>query len=427
MRITLIGFGSRGDVQPFVALAKGLQRAGYEVAVAAGTNFQAWIESEGLGYEPIQVDVEQLMQTDMGKEWLDNSSNNPRRELQNMKRMADSVAERVIDDLLHMVERADLIISGLLAIEAMETATRLYGKRHLLGLLSPIAPTRSGAAVMQALLPRRDSLLNRWWAYAIEAMLFTALRGPSNAVRQRLKLPPATRAEFIRACNRTPALLGISPLVTPPPPDWGPHIQVTGYWFLDEPAGYQPPPALKAFLDSGAPPVYIGFGSMSNRDPRGTTRIMIEALRKTGQRGIIHSGWAGLHAEELPSEVYLLDSAPHGWLFPRMAAVIHHGGAGTTAAALRAGVPSAIVAHMGDQPYWGRRVYELGVGVAPIRRRQLTTERLTEMIHSLTGDAALRGRAAAFGGRIRAEDGVGNAVRLISDSLALKSLAHESG
>jgi UDP:flavonoid glycosyltransferase YjiC (YdhE family) len=417
MRITLIGFGSRGDVQPFVALAKGLQRAGHTVAVAAGTNFQAWIEGEGLGYEPIQVDIEQLMQTDMGKEWLNDSSSNPRRELQNMTRMADTIAEVVTDDLLRMVERADLLISGLLTVEAMETTARAYGKRHILGLLSPIAPTRSGAAGMQALIPRGDSILNRWWGYAIEAMLFTALRSASNAVRDRLKLPPATRGDFLRACNRTPALLGISPLVTPPPPDWDPHIHLTGYWFLDEPEGYQPPPALQAFLEAGPPPVYIGFGSMSNRDPRGTTRIMTDALQEAGQRGILHSGWAGLHAEDLPPEIYLLDSAPHSWLFPRMAAVIHHGGAGTTAAALRAGVPSAIVAHMGDQPYWGRRVHELGVGAAPIRRHHLTTERLTQMIRSLTGDPALRGRAAAFGERIRAEDGVGTAIRILTPYL----------
>jgi UDP:flavonoid glycosyltransferase YjiC (YdhE family) len=270
---------------------------------------------------------------------------------------------------------------------------------------------------MQALIPRGDTPLNRWWGYAIEAMLFTALRSPSNAVRERLKLPPATRSDFIRACNQTPTLMGISPLVIPPPSDWNAHLHLTGYWFLNEPPGYQPPPALRDFLEDGPPPVYIGFGSMSNRDPRGTTQIMIDALQKAGQRGILLSGWAGLHAEDLPPSIYLLDAAPHSWLFPRMAAVIHHGGAGTTAAALRAGVPSGIVAHMGDQPYWGRRVHELGVGTAPIRRYHLTSERLTEMIRSLTNEAALRERAAAFGERLRAEDGVATAVRLLTQYL----------
>lgn len=417
MRILLLGFGSRGDVQPYVALAKGLQRAGYDVAIAAGVNFQHWIEAEGLGFEPFQVDIESYMLTDIGREWLGNSSSNPRLELQNMKRMTNAIAPQVTDDMLRMAEQADMFISGLLSVEALSAVAQMYNKKHLLGLLSPFVPTRSGAAGLQALLPRSDSILNRWWGYLIEVMLFNVLRRPSDGVRTRLGLPPVTRRDFLKAMNQTPSLIGVSPLVTPPPADWGKHIQVTGYWFLDAPADWQPSPALQTFLDAGAPPVYIGFGSMSNRDPQGTTQIMIEALQRTGQRGIIHTGWAGLHAEDLPPDIFLLDYAPHDWLFPRMAAIVHHGGAGTTGAALRAGIPSAIVAHIGDQWYWGRRVHELGAGAAPLRRHQLTTDTLTDTIRSLTSDRAMREKAAALGEHVRAENGVGNAVRVIGELL----------
>lgn len=415
MRIVLFGFGSRGDVQPLIALGKGLQAAGYDVAIAAGINFQGWIAEHGLGFEPIHIDIEAYMQMDVGKEWLGNSRSGLD-ELRNMKRMADGAAPAIADDIARIVASADVFISGLMTIEALAAAAQARGKRHLVGLLAPVAPTRSGAAGMQALFPRADSILNRWQCYFIELMLFNVLRAPSDQVRARLGLPRATRGDFLRAWNQTPTLLGVSPLVTPPPPDWGAHIHVTGYWFLSGAAHWQPSPALDAFLRAGPPPVYIGFGSMSNRDPQGTTQTMIAALKAAGQRGIINSGWGGLRAENLPPDVFLLDYAPHDWLFPRMAAVVHHGGAGTTGAGLRAGVPSAVVAHIGDQWYWGRRIHELGVGAAPLRRHRLNADRLAALISAMTGAGApaMRRQAAALGERIRAEDGVSRAVQVIS-------------
>lgn len=409
MRVLLFGFGSRGDVQPFIALGMGLKAAGYDVAVAAGTNFQSLVESAGLGYEPIRVDIERFMQEDIGKDWLSNSSQNPRTELNNMRRMTEAIAEEVAEDLLACSARADVFISGLLTVEALHTLAEVQHKIHIQGLLAPFAPTAAGSAGLQALMPRRSSIINRWFGYAIEAMLFSALRKPSDILRERLGLPPVTRRSFIHAWNQSPTLVGVSPQIMPPPRDWPAHIHTTGYWFMP-PTPYEPPPALAAFLAAGAPPVYIGFGSMSNRDPQGTMAVILEALKTSGQRGVILSGWAELHAADLPDHVYLLDGAPHDWLFPRMAAVVHHGGAGTTAAALRAGVPSSVVAHIGDQWFWGRRLHETGVGAAPMRRHDLSAPHLTETLHTLTTDAGIRARAAQMGERIRAEDGVGKAV-----------------
>lgn len=409
MRVLLFGFGSRGDVQPFIALGTGLKAAGYDVAVAAGTNFRGLVEGAGLAYESIRVDVERFMQEDIGKEWLSNSSQNPRTELNNMRRMTEAIADDVADDLLGMTTRADVFISGLLTVEALETIARVQHKIHIQGLLAPIAPTAEASACMQALLPRHSNALNRWYGYFIETMLAMVLHKPSAIVRERLGLPAATRGDFLRAWNRSPALVGVSPHIMPPPHDWPAHLFTTGYWFMP-PAPYTPPPALLDFLAAGAPPVYVGFGSMSNRDPQGTMTVILEALKATQQRGVVYSGWAELHAEDLPDSVYLLDGAPHEWLFPRMAAVVHHGGAGTTAAALRAGVPSGVVAHIGDQWYWGRRIHETGVGAPPIRRHAMTSTRLAGMLHTLIADSAIRSRAAQMGECIRAEDGVSNAV-----------------
>ena len=170
---------------------------------------------------------------------------------------------------------------------------------------------------------------------------------------------------------------------------------------------------MKDFLEAGSPPVYIGFGSMSSREPEATTRLVIEALRRVGQRAILLSGWGGLQKTDLPDMVFMGESLPHAWLFPRVAAVVHHGGAGTTAAGLRAGVPSITVPFFGDQPFWGRRIAELGVGPEPIPRRRLTVERLASAIQQAVGDDGMRLRAAKLGARIRAEDGIAGAVEII--------------
>jgi sterol 3beta-glucosyltransferase len=153
MRVLLFGFGSRGDVQPFVALGKGLQGAGYDVTIAAGVNFQSWIEQEGLKFDPVHVDIEAVMQTDIGKDWLEASSHDPMTELRNMRRMVEVSATGIADDVIAMLDKYDTFISGVLTAEPMAAVSQARGKRHLIGLLSPWAPTRSGAAGMQAPLP----------------------------------------------------------------------------------------------------------------------------------------------------------------------------------------------------------------------------------------------------------------------------------
>jgi UDP:flavonoid glycosyltransferase YjiC (YdhE family) len=220
--------------------------------------------------------------------------------------------------------------------------------------------------------------------------------------------------------EQVPALYGYSRHVLPRPSDWSKNTHVTGYWYLDTDANWTPPPDLVTFLASGSAPVYIGFGSMGNKNPEEAGKIALDALRLSGQRGIIASGWGGMSQTDLPNTVYMLSSVPHSWLFPQLSAVVHHGGAGTTAAGLRAGIPSIIIPFMGDQPYWAHQVVKLGIGPNPIPRKKLTAENLAEAITRATSDTNMRQKAKTLGEKICSEDGIKNATLLIqqvSDSL----------
>ncbi|HRF96542.1 MAG TPA: glycosyltransferase, partial [Aggregatilineales bacterium] len=265
---------------------------------------------------------------------------------------------------------------------------------------------------LKPILPLNHSI-NKLTGHIGVYYLYWVSQEVTTHMRQNLGFPEWTRREFRQAWMSTPTLYGISEQVMPRDPHWHDKTAVAGYWIDPLPADYTPPAPLAQFLADGDAPVYIGFGSMSSNDPQATTELIMDAVKKAGVRAIIYSGWAGLSADDVPSHIFLLESAPHEWLFPRMSAVIHHGGAGTTAAALRAGVPSGVISHMADQPYWGRRVHELGVGAKFIRRHKLTSDKLAKMITTLTQTPSIKEKAQALGAKLRAEDGVENAVRVI--------------
>ena len=204
-----------------------------------------------------------------------------------------------------------------------------------------------------------------------------------------------------------------SPSVLPQPPDWSNKNHVTGYWFLDDDQDWRPPADLLDFLSSGPAPVYVGFGSMRTPKSEEMTNIVLQALARTRQRGILVSGWGGISNVDLPEEVYKIDFVPHHWLFPQMAAVVHHGGAGTMAASVRAGVPTVMIPFFGDQPFWGRRYFALGVMPKPIPHKHLTVERLVQAIHIATSDEVIRTRLVTLNERMRTENGVARAIEIL--------------
>jgi sterol 3beta-glucosyltransferase len=211
---------------------------------------------------------------------------------------------------------------------------------------------------------------------------------------------------------------GFSRHVVPSPTDWPAHARMPGYWFLDGPATWQPPLSLVSFLEAGDPPVYVGFGSMVGSKAAHVSRVIVDALQKAKVRGILATGWGGLTAGDLPDTIHRIDEAPHDWLFPRVAAVVHHGGAGTTARGLRAGRPTLVCPFIVDQPFWGRRVHELGAGPAPIAQKALRTDNVAQALRELRDNEDFRRNAESIGENLRQEDSMTHALGFIEAQLA---------
>jgi len=413
MRICLLAWGSRGDVQPLVALGRGLSGAGHQVTVAADPSFDPMISAAGLTADPFDAELGERLRAPQLQGFRDGSGKGGRQALARWRDAFRNVAPGIADHVTALVDQHDVFVSGVITFGAMLPVARATGKPHLAAALTPSHPTRSGTAGVMAPRPAADSVLNL-------AVGWAALMGSSSLTRpvvratcERLGVaPPGTRG-FVRQSWRTPTLLGASPRVVPPPRDVGQRVLTTGYWIDPLDPGYVPPPPLADFLASGPAPVHIGFGSMPSADPAALVELMVAALHRAGLRGLVSGNWRGWRPEHLPDDVLFVEDVPHEWLFPRLIGVVHHGGAGTTATAIRAGLPQFIVPHFGDQGFWGRRVRELGIGPAPLRRRELTADRLAAALDRLAHDDAPRGRAAAFGAAVRTEDGVRTAVEAV--------------
>jgi sterol 3beta-glucosyltransferase len=208
-------------------------------------------------------------------------------------------------------------------------------------------------------------------------------------------------------------LQAFSPQMLPGPAHYPTSTHTTGYWFLPAARAWTPSPALSTFLEADDPVVSIGFGSMAGTDPTRVGRIVVDGVRLAGVRAVLVSGWGGIDTGRAGDQILVVDQAPHDWLFPRMAANVHHGGGGTSAAALASGRPQVVCPFIADQPFWGRRLHANGVAPEPLPQRRLTAESLAAALRQAVADREMITRAAELGAAIRAERGVGKAVELI--------------
>lgn len=410
-KILISTFGTRGDIQPFIALGKGLKAAGYEVGVCTSEGYRSFVEEHQLQYVFMDNELLRLSQAVLGDTYGIGGT-------LNIVRKMNAAMRRSMDDEWNAALnfQPDLIIYHPKCLGSYHVAEKLHIPAIMSIPLPLYTPTSEFPASFMSGI-RLGKWFNRF-SYRLIGLSSSMFAGTINDFRAKtLGMSPIKRfADVLLRSNGKPVpiLYPYSPFLLPVPKDFPDHVHVTGYWFLDQTTTWQPEPELTNFLESGTQPVYIGFGSIGARNAEKRTQIILEALEKSGQRGLFVSGWGGLKASNLPQTVYMAESIPHDWLFPKVAAVVHHGGAGTTAAGLRAGKPTIICPFMADQPFWGKLVHQRGIGPEPISQYRLTSDKLATAITTVVVDQTMKHRAAELGEQIRAEDGVGRAVEVIT-------------
>lgn len=410
MRILITTFGTRGDIQPYIALGIGLKHAGHEAAICTSEGYRSFVEEYQLDYVFMSNELLQLSQDSL------NATGGITGTFKTIQKIPLAVRNAMDDEWkAALTFKPDLIIYHPKCLGSLHVAEKLNIPAIASIPLPFYTPTREFPVPFMS-----GIRLGKWFnllSYKIMGLSSGMYTKATNDFRAKaLGMPPLKRfPDLLTRSDGSPVpiLYPYSPHVLPVPHDFPPHVHVTGYWFLDGSKGWQPDRELVRFLEAGAPPVYIGFGSMGGLGGDERAKVVLNALKQTGQRGLIATGWGGLKATELPDHVFMLDAVPHDWLFPQVAAVVHHGGAGTTAAGLRAGKPSIICPFLGDQPFWGGIVQQLGVGPKPIPQTRLTADRLADAIRTVVQDVEMQNRAGELGKQIRAEDGVACAVDVI--------------
>lgn len=435
-RLVMIATGSRGDVQPQVALARGLAAAGWHVRFATHRCFAPLVESAGLELFELAGDSQSFFSGPAGVALREKLGQ--RRAADWCRRYLGLFMRSFLADCTRAAAGADAVLywppsqvgpslGEWLGVPSLGVATYPLPHCRTRAFANPFYPPFRPAVARAARLVGLGGVVNSLTWRLGEPVWRDAIRAEINRWRaSSLGLEPLTARREREVVARTPHLLGFSPALLPAPRDWPSHLHVTGSWFLDLAESWSPPAELADFLAAGPAPVGIGFGSMTSRSPAVTTGIVVEALRRSGRRAVLLSGWGGLQQSALPERVLLVRDAPHDWLYPRLAAVVHHGGSGTTAAALRAGIPSLIVPFGFDQRLWGRQLSRLGLGPPPIPSDRLTPELLAAGLGRLTEDDAMRRRAAAFARVVEEEDGVGRAVAVVERLVARRPRAGEA-
>lgn len=413
MRVAIISQDTRGGIQPYLGLGLGLRAAGHEVAVVAPAGYRPFVESTGLECRGVAGDMQALMNSPEVVAAMEKGF------WATHKLMVNHVGEMIRTTAAACLEActgADLILAGFGGMIVGESVAEKLGVPFVQAHLQPLATTAAYPGLLSLSWLRGVGPANRL-SHAISKQVFwQPMRRAVNAARRDLfGLPPVRFWGNVGVVRRAGEVIlyGYSPSLLPRPSDVGTGHHVTGYWFLDRDAGWTPPPDLEAFLAAGPPPVVIGFGSMSSRDAEATTRLALAAAEQVGRRVVLLAGWGGMSRADLPDWAFLTDAVPHDWLYPRCSLAVHHGGAGTTGAAVRAGVPSVVVPFAADQQFWGWLVASKGLGACTGPRRRLTAAKLARAISTTLANGAVLANAAEMGRRIRREDGVGEAVAVL--------------
>ncbi|MCA9170909.1 MAG: glycosyltransferase family 1 protein [Planctomycetales bacterium] len=416
MKITIFTFGSRGDVEPYLALAKGLNSRGHTSKLVAPDRYSDWIAAHGVNWHPLKFDVGAYFNDRVASRARERPVGTIKRSLESMRALAQGTSESLVD-FQRASEDADLIVQSGISLGGMELGD-LLGVPVVFAHPFPATPTREFSSfVVPWSLPLGESF-NAWTQRLSWNVVWKVYGPPLNKWRRNaLGLPEWVSYEEMRQSSEKksiPTLYAYSSTVCPKPKDWDQTKHVTGYWFLEPVENWSPDEDLARFLEEGPPPICIGFGSMPLPDAAHRSREVVDALKKIGMRGILITGGGGALAR-LPkqADVHFVDNVPYHWLLPRVSALVHHGGAGTTAAAIRAGIPSVILPIAVDQFGWARRIETLGTGVAGGNLKRLNSRSLSASIQRVVEDSAITTMARLLGDTVRKECGVATACEII--------------
>ncbi|KAJ5735153.1 uncharacterized protein N7483_000278 [Penicillium malachiteum] len=428
LRITCLTIGSRGDVQPYIALCKGLLAEGHIPRIATHKEFEPWIRKHGIDFAPIVGDPAELMQICVEYGMFTYS----------FLKEAHHKFRGWVDELLSSAwagcQGSDLLIESPSAMAGIHIAEALRIP-YFRGFTMPWSRTRAYPHAFAVPENRMGGYYNHITYVMFDNVFWKAIAGQVNRWRKKELGLKATNLDRMQQ-NKVPFLYNFSPSVVPPPLDFPEWIRITGYWFLNEISDWTPPPELLDFIKraraDGKKLVYIGFGSIVVSDPAGLTNTVIESVQKADVRCILSKGWSdripdasGKKTKEipLPPSIHRINSAPHDWLFSQIDAAVHHGGAGTTGASLRAGIPTVVKPFFGDQFFFGGRVEDLGVG---IYMKMLNASVLGRSLWEATHNERMIVKARNLGIQIRNEDGVATAIQAIYRDLEYaKTLARQ--
>jgi sterol 3beta-glucosyltransferase len=420
MRLAIFAIGSQGDVRPSAALGAGLAAAGHRVRLVTLPAFQSLAASNGMEFAPVNIDPFAFITGDIGQSWM-NSMDKPHRLIMGVSQAAGKFLQPLTDDAVAACRGFDALLYNVPLSIAGHTVAEALNIPGIPTAVAPYHPTRAFPSIITPSLPLRGPVPNMVSGAVALEVLWLMFRSHMNKWRRGQSARGQTalaRLPFWNPLGRisregVPWLYGFSPSVIPAPTDWPPSAAVCGYWFTAPQKDWRPPSSLEDFLRAGPRPIYVGFGSMVGSNPERTVETVLEAVRLAGVRAVIASGWGGMKHSVLSDQVYPVESIPHDWLFARVAAAVHHGGAGTTAAALRGGVPSVIVPYFYDQFFWGKTLQGLGVAPAPIAEKHITSSALAEAIRFVTTTPAVAQRSRELSERIAKEDGVKTAVQVV--------------
>lgn len=416
MNIAIVCIDTRGGVQPYLALAIGLKDAGHCVRFVAPTSYESFVTARDINFHGLSGDLMGVVQTEG-----DAGRGTDQGFLRGHLLMIRTVTARIIQWTAEVYEACrgcDVILSGFGGMLAAEGVAEKYKIPLLQAHVQPLTPTKAFRGLIKP-----PGIPNRFSHRLGRQAFWQPLRMAVNKARRSVL--GLGDAQFFGMAGSvsdgaTPLLYGYSPSLLPKPAEWPANVHVTGYWFLKEDSSWQPPAELVRFLQSGVKPVLIGFGSMASTDAASTDDLLMQAVRLSGQRAILVSGWSQTARIERTEQVFRIDSVPYSWLMAHVSAVVHHGGAGTTGAALAAGVPSIIVPHTADQPFWGDIIAGKSLGTRPIARKRLSAERLAGAIRMVVQDERYRQNASGLASKMADEDGVKTSVQILEEWAALR-------